>query len=230
MCRMFAYVGSSHAELNGLYIALKKAAMHDRTLTWIDDKQHRDGWGCVILNGSNLIYHRSMNPIFNDAFSIPRISGKTYAIFHARKARKGTKKIGLPVFSHPFMAETDSSTIFLAHNGSLTDPIPDTKVDSEIALKMITERGSLKRALGTLKKRDERGLNLLVLTIHRTTREAKLEYLNYWNKKTVKMEKYQYYRLYKKRLKAGSAVFSSTLGDWLGGTKTEYGKVMALVG
>lgn len=227
MCRMFAYVGSSQKDLESLYAALRKVSNHDSTM-WLPDKRHKDGWGCVILSDGKLTHYRTSRPIFEDSFKIPKIKGTTYAIFHTRKARVGTIKIGSPAFSHPFITETDSSTIFLAHNGSLEDPIPKHVVDSEVALREIAKRGGLKEAVGELKGRTQRGLNLCVLTIDRASKKATIEYLNYWNRKKVDKYKQEYYMLYTKRMERGTAVFSSPMKEYFEGEPCKYGKITTL--
>lgn len=231
MCRMFAYVGSSQDDLRRLYSALVEAASYDRNLSWLPDKEdrrHSDGWGSVVLSNGRIQHYRTHVPIFEDkGYGLPEIQGKTYAIFHARKANKG-RPVDSPVFSHPFVDESGSRTTFLAHNGALKGPIPKDRVDSELALTEIVESDGVTEAFGSLKGRTKTALNLLVLTIDRPSRTPKLEYLNYWAD-AVSRERREYYRLYAKRMRGGTAVFSSSLdGGIKGGSPCRFGKVARL--
>ena len=217
MCRMFAYAGTSRKDLSALFRSLKKAAKHDEMLTWKEEseKQHRDGWGCAIFAEDKLFHYRTQKPIFeDDEFLMPHINGMTYAIFHARKTLKPK---GLPMFSHPFVAETGRELLFLAHNGGLEDQkaVPENMVDSELALRKIAERGGLEPALAELEAMKWTALNLLLLRIDRCTRQARIEGLNRWY--TDDASKAAYYKLYSKSLGGGKAVFSSTLDAKLHG-------------
>jgi predicted glutamine amidotransferase len=224
MCRMFAYSGDSRNDLEMLHAALKSSAEDDSTITWSDDRQHRDGWGCVIFTKNDLIYYRSETPIFDDeSFEIPEFSGAVHAIFHARKASPNTP-VGASIFSHPFTASIESKLIFLAHNGGIRGPRMNNLVDSELALKVIAEAGSLEKSLPELKSRTATALNLMLLSIDRASRKAELKCFNYW----VKEGRDEYYRMYSRRMSGGSAVFSSTLKTSIGGTACKTGKIISM--
>jgi glutamine amidotransferase len=218
---MFAYVGNSRKDLGTLYAALKKAAEYDRTVTWSKDKQHRDGWGCVILTRDGLIHYRTRTPIFDDDFRLPAFRGRVYSIFHARKA-SGAK--GNPIFSQPFVAESDRKVFFLAHIGELKAHIPKNTVDTEHALRKIVEKGGLENALTQLKKETKTALNLLLLEIDRESRGAGIRVFNHW--KPGKED--EYYRLYRKGMGGGRAVFSSTLNYGLGGEACARDEILKL--
>jgi predicted glutamine amidotransferase len=217
---MFAYTGTSRKDLSALYRSLKKAAKHDEMLVWEKEenkKQHKDGWGCVIFAEGELFHYRTHRAIFEDKdLELPNFSGKAYAIFHARKASDADLKAS-PIFSHPFVAETGHELLFLAHNGGMEDQkaVPENMVDSELALRMIAERGGLEPALDGLEAMKWTALNLLLLKIDRSTHQAKIECLNRWYADGA--DKAAYYKLYHKALSGGKAVFSSTLNKKLHG-------------
>lgn len=210
MCRMFAYIGDSQKELQSLYDALIKASEHDVHITWSKNKQHKDGWGCVILTDNRIFHYRNQNPIFEDDYNLPKINGLTYAIFHSRRKSHANSPEGSPVLSQPFATETDKEIIFLAHNGGLKiDPERPHVVDSERVLRKIVERGSLEKARTELEADSETALNLLMLKINRTTKQPEIEYLNSWKLK----DRDAYYQLYETKTKSGKAILSSTLKE-----------------
>ncbi len=225
MCRMFAYVGSSRKDMGRLYSALKEAARCDNTLKGMEGMSHDDGWGCVILNGGRLVHYRSIKPVYSDgAFAMPEIDGTTYAIFHARKASNSSPK-GLAIFSHPFVAVTESAVLFMAHNGGLqSSEIPVNTVDSELALKKIVEAGSLTGAKAALEQVTGSALNLLLLSVEREGDAARMEYLNHWNGE----ERSSYYRMYYADMEGGRAVFSSTMAERIEGKECERGSIARL--
>lgn len=229
MCRMFAYVGSSHNDLERLYDALKESASHDQNMTFIDEKgrKHSDGWGCVVLTGNKLYHYRTITPIYEDDFVVPNAEGKIYAVFHARRASAGSAT-GSSIFSHPLTAMTDKQIIFLAHNGSLKGPVPPNSVDSELVLKKLAEKGSLTASMGELDGMMDTALNLFVLSIDRAARRARLECLNYWRRDPARD---LYYSLYTSEMHGGRAVYSSTLEGKRGlkGHPCERGKVTELI-
>ncbi len=222
---MFAYVGDSRKDLARLYAGLKKAAEYDRTIpeSWKGGKSHRDGWGCVILTNGSLTHYRSKVPIFRDEFTIPAITGKTYAIFHARK-RSPKNPAGNPIFSHPFMVESERKVIFLAHNGGLRIKVPPDTVDTEIALREIAKRGGLKEAMPKLQMMKYTTLNLLLLEIDRESRKAEIECFSKWNDPS----RDAYSQLYIKDMEGGIAVFSSTMNDGLKGEKFAQENILKL--
>ncbi len=137
---------------------------------------------------------------------MPALDGKIYAIFHARQT--SNKKLVDSIFSHPFFAATDSELLFLAHNGALKFSYPN-KVSSEFALQELVKQGSLEKALPLLKEKTKTALNLLILQISRSNREATLSYFNYYL--STAKNGGEYYDLYTANLYGGTAVFSSTL-------------------
>jgi glutamine amidotransferase len=220
---MFAYIGDSQDDLERLYESLKKAAEYDATETNSKSKRHGDGWGCAILTEDGLTHYRTKTAIFEDDFNIPEIRGRTYAIFHARKASAKSPK-GAPIFSHPFTADAEGKILFLAHNGKLKGPFPGNTVDTEIALKIVAERGGLERALPELKAMTETALNLLLLEISRGEERAEIRYLNYWTPGCSA----EHYRLYRRKMRGGSAVFSSTMDGDMKGTACAAGRAVRL--
>ncbi len=223
MCRMFAYVGNSPKDLEILFNALIASAKYDDMSE--DGKSHGDGWGCVILSDSKLTFHKSTKPIFEDDFVIPPVEGRTFAIFHARRASPNTPKDS-PIFSHPFVSETANKVIYLAHNGTLQGEIPRGMVDSELALRTIVRHnGNIRESEAELikMKREKSGINLLVLTIDKfDAGDAELNYLNSWNSH---QKNDRFYEMFKGKMESGNAIFSSTLKSSIPGTLCERDKV-----
>jgi glutamine amidotransferase len=221
---MFAYVGSSHEDINQLYEELKKAAECDNTRSTGITK-HSDGWGFVIFTGMKLLHYRTHIPIFKDKFKLPEINGKTYAIFHARGASPISPK-GSPLFSHPFVATNNWQMVFLAHNGSMKKEVmqelQQNSIDSEFALNKIIENGNLNSAIKELKEKTETALNLLVLTFDKKEYNPKLEYFNYWKKENEDA----FYQMYKKEFKHGKAVFSSTMNQKIKGKPCAFDEII----
>ncbi len=210
MCRMFAYVGNSRSDLMALYVALRKASEND---SLAEGTKHGDGWGYVIFSDSRLIHYRTEKAIYEDVtLELPAIEGTVHAVFHARKAGPNSSS-GSPIFSHPFTAVTGNKALFLAHNGDLKVSVPEHSVDSEFALQKIIETGDLSTASGELFEVTDKVLNLFLLTIERSTLNARIEYINHWNEE----EKGYYHKLYMKSMSGGSAVYSATMSESLGG-------------
>lgn len=208
MCRMFAYVGYSIRDLQKLFQALKESAKDDIVASkYKINNVHGDGWGYVIYDEKHLYYYRTEKPIFGDSLPPLDISGKFYAIFHARQATD--KSTVSARFSHPFMESNNKYFYFLAHNGSLDVDELKKKLgfegfttDSELATKYF----SLTENNEYLKQVTESALNLLILRIRREDGSAELFYENYYVK-----DRPEYYDLYIWDGEKGIAVVSSTL-------------------
>ena len=214
MCRMFGYAGSSRKELDALYSALKKASSCDECIKEMipgHDGWHRHGWGYVIRTADQLFHYRSIRAVDKDNHRLPEFKGEIQAIFHARLSTGGV--LGDPAFSHPYVASTNQSIFYLAHNGGLKNAavmVPN-KIDSEWALDQIVREGDLGTALPRLKENTQSALNLLLLTINREARQAAITYLN-WYAGYGDEKRDGYYRMYKATMTGGGqAVFSSTL-------------------
>jgi len=218
---MFAYAGNSREDLERLASALRRAAERDTTAERVPMKDivHPDGWGFALYSNRGLAYYRSDQPIFKEDVIIPPTDGKVYAIFHARKASKGS-----PVrtrYSHPFLGDTQSSIIFLAHNGSLdTKSLAGTlgftgdSIDSELALRYVMQNG-LTAASNDLEgyTKMNSALNLLILEIGKDG-GAEVLVKQFYRKESGKPDKTRYYEICYEDLPGGRAVFSSTLNDY----------------
>ncbi len=215
MCRMFAYVGDSEDELCELIFALGASAKKD-LIAKAEKKPyvHADGWGFVIASEEGVYRFRSPNPIFKERISIPVPKTRFIAMFHARDA---TDKIVVGKrFSHPLMAETRDSMIFLAHNGYFKrgalshvlhmENVPKL-LDTELALEYIKRNGVGKAT--NLEKYSTKGypMNLFILEVEKKAETAILYYISSF------LGRGKYGTIYKKRYKKGAAaIFSSTLG------------------
>lgn len=215
MCRMFGYVGRSAGELENLYASLRGACQSDECLLAAYPeraaKSHEHGWGYVIRAANGLFHYRSGSAIYHDRHPLPALDGEICAIFHGRFTTGNI--VGDPIFSHPFVAATDTAVYFMAHNGGLTNDVgkavPD-KVDSEWALDQIASRGGIASALPLMKEKTGSSLNLLLMSIDRKQRQATIHYLNYYKKDGGKKD--AYYNMYLGTTQSGGrAVFSSTL-------------------
>lgn len=211
---MFGYVGSSRKDLDALYSALKKASECDDCIKQMipgHDGWHRHGWGYVIRTSDQLFHYRSVQSVDKDEHRLPAFKGEFQAIFHARLSTGGV--LGDPAFSHPYVAATNESIFYFAHNGGLKNAalVVPNKIDSEWALDQIVREGDLGTALPKLKENTTSALNLLVMTINRQARRSAITYLNWYNGHG-NQQRDGYYRMYKATMAlGGQAVFSSTL-------------------
>jgi predicted glutamine amidotransferase len=207
---MFGYAGKNESDLRELHSGLKRACANDPTLSGIAAgcSRHSHGWGYVIHAANGLFHYRSAKSIYEDDAPLPRLEGEIRAVFHGRFASDPT--LAGPIFSHPFVAATNSEIIFLAHNGSVQpDHLAKRKVDSEWALDQIIQAGGLEQALPKLKDCTLSALNILVLSIPRSEgAQATLRGLNYF--KTKEAPKMTYYRMYLGEMPGGRALVSST--------------------
>lgn len=233
MCRMFAYVGDSEDELCELIFALDASARRD-PIAKAERKPyvHSDGWGFVIASKEGVYRFRSPNPIFKERISIPVPKTRFIAMFHARDATD--KIVAGKRFSHPLLAETGDSMIFLAHNGyfkrgALARALHVKKtpkmLDTELALEYIKRNGVDKTA--DLEKYSAKGypMNLFILEVAKKAGTASLYYISSFPGRG------KYGIVCKKRYKKGSAaVFSSTLGLFMSacGTEVKPGKLAKL--
>ena len=211
---MFGYVGSSQADLETLYAALKAASICDECLRQMipgHDGWHQHGWGYVLRTSDQLYHYRSTQAVDQDDHRLPAVKGEFQASFLARLSTGGV--LGDPAFSHPYVAATNEALFFLAHNGGLKNAalIVPNKVDSEWALDQIVREGDLATALPKLKENTSSGLNLLLLTVNRQARQAAVTYLN-WYHGHGDPKRDGYYRMHRATMpNGGHAVFSSTM-------------------
>lgn len=223
MCRMFAYIGDSREDLALLVNALSKAARRDTIAEEVPLRYivHDDGWGFAVYSKRGLVYYRSGGPIFRDDLTLPPTIGKIFAVFHAKQATPGNP-VGLR-FSHPFIAETDSGLVLLAHNGSMyKDRLAERLhfagdlsrvTDSELVLKYAVQRGLAAASAGLEDcTKTNSALNLLVLEIG-DNGQADI-FVKHFYRKEGRLDKTRYYDLCYEDLTGGRAVFSSTLNDY----------------
>lgn len=226
MCRFFGYVGDSGEELSSAYRALKKAAEYDINLKNLSGRtDHPDGWGYVILSDSGIHHYRSGMPIYKDEFTMPKTSGRIYAIMHARRA-SSRSHLGVQ-FAHPFAATSGRSISFLAQNGNVRHGIRGRSGIEELFFDHIMRYG-LSESVPYLEGITKSALNLIMLDYDRRSRRASLRYLNYYVDRD-NGKRSGYYDMYSSRTKRGRAVFSSTLlGHWRSGKKVRFGKLQEL--
>jgi predicted glutamine amidotransferase len=214
MCRMFAYVGDSPDDLESLFTALKQASSCDPCLIAMrpeETGQHKHGWGYVLRASERLFHYRTHLPVYEDKHRLPETTGEIQAIFHVRLSSGPV--VGDAIFSHPYMAVTDRTVIFFAHNGSMRADLSNipNKVDSEWALDQIVKAGGVAQSLALLREHTKSALNLLTLAIDRDKRSAAISYINYYRDRGD-AKKDGYYAMYKATMSSGGrAVFSSTL-------------------
>jgi predicted glutamine amidotransferase len=208
---MFGYAGRSEADVRELLSGLKRACAHDPTLPGIAPGclRHSHGWGYAIHAANGLFHYRTATSIYEDDAPLPRLAGEIRAIFHGRFA--SDPGLAGPIFSHPFVASSDREIVFLAHNGSVkADHLPARKVDTEWALEQIIQAGGIEQALPKLKEHTESALNLLVLSIDRSSgAPATLRALNYFTSR--ERAKVDYYQMYLGAMPGGRAFVSSTI-------------------
>jgi predicted glutamine amidotransferase len=207
---MFGYAGKSETDVRELHSGLKRACENDPTLSGIAAgcSRHSHGWGYVIHAANGLFHYRTAKSIYYDDAPLPKLDGEIHAIFHGRFA--SNPALTGPVFSHPFVASTESEVLFLAHNGSVQpDHLPERNVDTEWALAQIAQPGGIEQALPKLKDRTASALNLLILSIQRNAgTPATLRGLNFFKPKEP--PKAAYYQMYLGTMPGGRAFVSST--------------------
>jgi len=208
---MFGYAGKSEADVHELLSGLKRACANDPTLSGIAEgcSRHSHGWGYAIHASNGLFHYRTATSIYDDVTPLPPLEGEIRAIFHGRFA--SDPRLAGHIFSHPFAASSDREILFLAHNGGVKpDHLPARKVDTEWALKQIIQAGGLDLALPKLKEHTGSALNLLVLSIDRSSgTPATLRGLNYF--KSQEPPKVAYYQMYLGTMPGGCAFVSSTI-------------------
>jgi predicted glutamine amidotransferase len=136
MCRMFAYAGDSREELATLVDRLSQAAEKDKVGMRLGMKKttHPDGWGFVVRSNLGCQFETFATAIFEDKASsyVPETKGRIHAVFHARRATKGSVNKGS---SQPFFGEAKGKSMYLAHNGSLDMG----RLSSELKLNGVTD-------------------------------------------------------------------------------------------
>jgi predicted glutamine amidotransferase len=207
---MFGYCGKWEADVQALYLALKRACAHDPTLSAVAPgcTRHCHGWGYVIQAENGLFHYRTARSIYEDEVVLPPLRGQIRAIFHGRFA--SNPDLAGHIFSHPFVSANQAEISFLAHNGGVEpEPSPERMVDSEWVLEEITRSGSLAAALPKLKARTRSALNLLLLTINRAQgTPSSLQYFHYF--KPREPDKAAYYQMFLGTMPGGRALVSST--------------------
>jgi len=211
---MFGYAGRSEADVRALHTGLKRACENDPTLGGIAAgcSRHCHGWGYVVHAANGLFHYRSARSIYEDDASLPKLEGEIRAIFHGRFA--SDEKLTGHIFSHPFVTTTEREVVFLAHNGGVKpDHQPERNVDTEWALAQIIQAGSLDQALPKLKEHTLSALNLLVLSIQRSSgTPAVLQGVNYY--KSQELPKVAYYEMYRGTMPGGRVFVSSTFKNY----------------
>lgn len=216
MCRIAGYVGDSREDLEKLVDGLRWAARKDTTSGRL--VVHGDGWGYAVYSDLGRFSYKTQKAIFEDEIDLHKTKGKTYAIFHARKASPGYKAEKRS--SHPFFGETEDSFVYFAHNGSLDDEVlrrltgsNGDAIDSELAFRYMLQIGILP-ASSELERyvKSNSALNLLVLEIKKGG-GAEVYVKNYYRKDGTKRDMTKYYQIFKQDMDGGKAVFSSTFND-----------------
>ncbi len=216
MCRIAGYVGDSREDLEKLVDGLRWAAQNDTTSGKL--VVHGDGWGYAVYSDLGRFSYKTQKAIFEDKIDLHKTKGKTYAIFHARKASPGYKAEKRS--SHPFFGETEDRFVYFAHNGSLDDGalrrltgFNGDAIDSELAFRYMLQTG-VSSAASELEKHvmSNSALNLLVLEI-RKSGGVEVYVKNYYRKDETKRDMTKYYQILKQDMDGGKAVFSSTFND-----------------
>ncbi|ASJ04656.1 class II glutamine amidotransferase [Thermococcus barossii] len=121
MCRILFATGYGR-DIIPLLDALVKASENDPYKEKRGrGKQHRDGWGYVLLKNGNVRHYRSMKPVFEETDAIEFLRGELEGfvtlMVHARAASQGIKSL----FNvQPFaFSSRHGFTFWLIHNGDL---------------------------------------------------------------------------------------------------------------
>ncbi|MBB5253766.1 class II glutamine amidotransferase [Sulfurisphaera ohwakuensis] len=200
MCRMLAYIGGKE-KLKKLAECLITSAKDDP----ITHDVHSDGWGIVAFQEDEIIYYRSVNPIFKEREKLINIIDSlknAKVIIHARLATD--KSLIASYLSHPYIESNEKGIFFIAHNGSVDKQSlgealginPKLMVDSELIGKYIQKKGI--EGVKDLIKYTKSALNLLILYLDRESRKSHLYYFNYYNKDYIRSKRIpeEYYKMY----------------------------------
>ncbi len=141
MCRMvlaIGRVGDGEVILDLVRSLVRAASMDPYGKEFLDEEQHRDGWGLLIVgvrdSAISMLHHRSVRPIFEDdpvgivESFLKGFVGTVVMMAHARAASTGTP---INLFStHPVRAVTNSgSELYMIHNGSFNKDLLLKAVD-----------------------------------------------------------------------------------------------------
>ena len=121
MCRILFAAGEGE-EIVPLLEATVKAAENDPYKEKRGKgRQHRDGWGYVLLKDGNIRHYRSIKPIFEDSRGLESLIGElggfVVLMVHARAASQGIKSL-FNVQPFAFSSRRGFS-FWLLHNGDL---------------------------------------------------------------------------------------------------------------
>jgi len=121
MCRILFAAGDGR-DVAPLLDALVKASENDPYKEKRGkERQHRDGWGYVLLKDGSVRHYRSMKPVFEDTEAVEslrdELKGFVTLMVHARAASQGVKSL----FNvQPFaFSSRHGFTFWLIHNGDL---------------------------------------------------------------------------------------------------------------
>ncbi|WP_457742039.1 class II glutamine amidotransferase [Thermococcus sp.] len=120
MCRILFARGQGE-KIQGLFEALVRSAENDPYRARRSGKrQHRDGWGYVLLRDDSVYHYRSTRPIFNDPERfrlIKQLEGNVVLMAHARAASQGSVNI---LNTQPFQfSSCNGFSFWFMHNGDL---------------------------------------------------------------------------------------------------------------
>ena len=121
MCRILFAAGEGE-EISPLFEALVKGAENDPYKERRGKgRQHRDGWGYVLLKGESVRHYRSLRPIFEDVEGMESLreglNGFTVLMVHARAASQGSRSF-FNVQPFAFSSRRGFS-FWVLHNGDL---------------------------------------------------------------------------------------------------------------
>lgn len=121
MCRILFAAGEGE-EVKPLIDAIVKASQNDPYKEKRGKgRQHKDGWGYVMLKEGSVRHYRSMRPIFEDERTLEKLKeeldGFVVLMIHARAASQGVKSLfNVQPFS---FSSRRGFTFWLLHNGDL---------------------------------------------------------------------------------------------------------------
>ena len=122
-CRLLGVCADGDA-VGGLLAALREASRRD----FVAEKlwgftSHEDGWGyaaaCLSGGSWSLFFHKVRRPIWDSDMHLPRLRGKVWAVFHARKASPGMPKNSFAAHPYP-VSLADGCLAFVAQNGGIS--------------------------------------------------------------------------------------------------------------
>ena len=241
-CRLLVFAASRGSDLLvKLVRALCEAAKFDPYLGYISGAtSHDDGWGYAVIQEGRAYVYKTSKPIFGDYKQLRKLlellktsSGEVQGLVHVRKAGR-TEPIG-ERHAHPYEYRIDGCAFYFAHNGSVdkwelangllrelrinVEEFTDSYIAGKYLALEISRGGRIHEAYVQLLKYIRTALNTgLLITC---SNESPRLYATCVIKDKYRRDRryHNYYKMYVVLTKELSAVYSSTIYEYLADDK-----------